>query len=147
MVKFVQRRAFSALDPLLVLPINYFSPSRHGLVCAIKSVYHYGSSTLSTAFTNHRWGWGSAHKGIGRIHLDVSFYKTPSSRVLVYCNCKRCRNGQAWQYSFSLASAIGENLDGSLEDMGNYNFSVGFADLISMWNNKDHFPSSDFFAY
>lgn len=52
--------------------------------------------------------------------------------------CKHYINGYVWLYVFSLASAIGEKLDRSLEGVGNYNTSVVYTDLFIIWNNTEH---------
>lgn len=60
--------------------------------------------------------------------------------------CKHYINGYVWLYVFSLASAIGEKLDRSLEGVGNRNISVVYTDLVAIWNNTEYFFfSSDFF--
>ena len=42
-------------------------------------------------------------------------------------------------YIFFLASARGEKLDRCLEGMGSFNISVAYTDLVTIWNNTEHF--------
>lgn len=71
--------------------------------------------------------------------LMLASIKTSNNILLMCYICKHYTNGYVWLYVFSLAPAIGEKLDRSLEGVGNYNISVVYTDLFIIWNNTEHF--------
>ena len=64
----------------------------------------------------------------------------PPNNILLMCNiCKNYINVCGWLYFFSLASAWEEKLDSCLRGMGSYNILGAYTDLITLWNNTEHF--------